>query len=51
MPKLSRTTFTTISIEMKMDLIMVRFIPPMENKLPSTGEPVLLKTSSSEEID
>jgi len=43
-------------MEMKMDLTMMRFIPTMANKMPSTGEPVLLvervlpKISSSEEI-
>jgi len=39
------------SMEMKMDLTMVHFIPPVENKMPSTGESILPKTSSSEEIE
>jgi len=33
------------------DLIMVCFIPPMTNKMPSNGGSVLPKTSSSEEIE
>jgi len=37
-----------VPMEMKMDLTMVRFIPSMSNKTPSTGEPVLPKVSYSE---
>jgi len=40
-----------VSMEMKMDLTMVRFIPLLSNKMPSTGESILPKTSSSEEIE
>jgi len=51
MPKLSHTTFTMVSTEMKMDLTAVHFIPPTANKMALTGEFVLPKTSSSEEIE
>jgi len=51
MPKLSRTTFTMVSMEMKMVWTMTRFIPPVVNNKPLTGESVLSKTSSSAEIE
>jgi len=40
-----------VSMDMKMDLTTVRFIPLMENKVPLTRESVLPKTSSSKEIE
>jgi len=40
-----------VSMEMKMVLAMIRFIPPLANNMPSTGESVLPKTSSGEEIE
>jgi len=51
MSKQTRITFTMVTMEMKIGLTMVRFLPPMENKMPSTGEPVLPKTSSAAEIE
>jgi len=51
MPKLSRTTFTVVSMEMKMEFTMIHYIQPIENKMSSTEESVLPKTSSSEEIE
>jgi len=48
MPKLSSATFTVVSMEMKMDLAMERFIPLVTNMMPSNGESILPKTSSEE---
>jgi len=44
-------TFTMVSMEMKMDLTMIHFIPTMADKMHSNGESLLPKTSSSEEIE